>query len=74
VAFEHGGRESFIPAGARCATRPGTGPGTPYMSDAPQALSDALSVLDFGGPSPASTTAALAVVLRHARPDDAVTL
>jgi hypothetical protein len=44
------------------------------MSDAPQALSDALSVLDFGGPSPASTTAALAVVLRHARPDDAVTL
>jgi hypothetical protein len=74
VAFEHGGRESFIPAGARCATRPRTGPGTPYMSDAPKALSDALSVLDFGRRSPASDATALAAVLAHARPDDAVTL
>ena len=32
VGFEHGGREAFIPAGARCETRPGVGPGTRYRS------------------------------------------
>ena len=29
VGFRHGGRESFIPEGALCATRPHIGPGTP---------------------------------------------
>ncbi len=31
VGFEFNGREAFIPAGARCATRPRVGPGTPYL-------------------------------------------
>jgi len=47
VAFEQQGRESFVPANAMCATRPGIGPGTPYFEDAPQALRDALAKLDF---------------------------
>ena len=47
VAFEQRGRESFVPANAMCATRPGIGPGTPYFEDAPQVLRDALVKLDF---------------------------
>ena len=47
VAFEQKGRESFVPANAMCATRPGIGPGTPYFEDAPQELRDALVKLDF---------------------------
>ena len=74
VAFEHAGRESFIPAGARCATRAGVGPGTPYMIDAPPALAEALALLDFGPASGPARAAALSRVLAAARPDDAVTL
>jgi hypothetical protein len=74
VAFEHAGRESFIPAGARCATRTGVGPGTPYMLDAPAALVDALTVLDFAPQSDQARAAALARALGAARPDDALTL
>ena len=74
VAFEHGGRESFVPAGARCATRPGVGPGTPYLTDAPPALVAALTVLDTGTASEQAQAAALSHVLSDARPDDAVTL
>jgi hypothetical protein len=33
VGFEWRGRESFIPAGAVCLTRPALGPGTPYFED-----------------------------------------
>ena len=48
VAFEYEGRESFVPEGAMCITRLGTGPGTPYRSDAPAALREALERLDLG--------------------------
>jgi len=34
VGFKLNGRESFIPAGAACATRPKVGPGTPYFENA----------------------------------------
>jgi len=34
VGFKLNGHESFIPAGAACATRPKVGPGTPYFEDA----------------------------------------
>jgi hypothetical protein len=75
VAFQHGDRESFIPAGARCATRVGRGPGTPYMADAPPVFEGALAVLDFGATSHGEPRrAALSRVLAEARPDDAVTL
>ena len=70
VSFEHTGRESFIPAGAACRTRPGRGPGTPYREQASPALRQALQDFDFaGGGDPA-----LAMVLAEATRDDAFTL
>ncbi len=74
VGFEHAGREAFIPAGARCATRPGVGPGTPYYADAPPALIRALGVLDAPDATGAARAAALDAVLAGARPRDAMTL
>lgn len=70
VALEHGGRESIIPSGAMCITRPGRGPGTPFEEDAPGKLRQALEQFDFeeGGSS------ALATVLVEARAADAMTL
>lgn len=47
VALQLKGRESMVPAGATCATRPGVGPGTPYFDDASQAFRTALAKLDF---------------------------
>ena len=75
VAFEAGGRQAVVPAGARCETRPGVGPGTPCFEDADPALQGALHQLDFGG---ASATApqerVLQTVLEHAREKDTLTL
>jgi Putative zinc-finger/FecR protein len=70
VAFVWHGRELIVPAGAACATRPPTGPGTPYFEDAPAALRSALARFDFeeGG------RGALDVVLAQARRRDALTL
>lgn len=70
VSFERGGRESFIPAGASCRTRPGLGPGTPYRDQASAAFRQALQDFDFAhGGDPA-----LAIVLAQATKDDAFTL
>ena len=55
VSFEIGGRESFIPAGARCVTRPGERPGTPYFTDASSAFKNALALLDVAADDPART-------------------
>ena len=74
VAFEYSGRESFIPAGAVCATRPGFGPGTPRFADAPAGVAQALPVLDFSAPSDPRRVAALAGLLASARARDALTL
>jgi hypothetical protein len=74
VGFEHGGRESFIPEGAMCATRPEIGPGTPRYEDAPAAYADALSILDFAGADDPRRPEALESVLLQARPRDALTL
>jgi hypothetical protein len=70
VAFVLDGRESVVPAGARCETRPGIGPGTPFFDDAPAALRGALEQLDFekGG------ARALDTVLAAARRRDSLTL
>jgi hypothetical protein len=46
VTLERNGRESLVPAGAMCLTRPGAGPGTPYYEDAPEKLKQALAQLD----------------------------
>ena len=67
-------RESFIPAGAACATRPKIGPGTPYFEDAPGPLRAALSKLDFETNTPAQRNAGLALVLFQSRKRDALTL
>jgi len=69
VSLEWKGRESLVPAGAECRTRSGTGPGTPYFADAPEALQEALAAFDFrGGPD------ALAIILNQARVRDTLTL
>jgi hypothetical protein len=74
VGFQLNGRDSFIPAGAMCPTRPHVGPGTPYFEDAPARLKSALSELDFGGGSEDSRRESLRVVLAEARPHDALSL
>jgi len=70
VALVRQGRESMVPAGAKCETRPGIGPGTPYFLDASEALIQALAKFDFenGG------TAALKTVLAEAQKFDTLTL
>jgi FecR protein len=70
VALEWKGRESLVPAGASCRTRPGVGPGTPYFEDASQALQAALAEFDFekGG------AGALETVRRESRLKDTLTL
>jgi hypothetical protein len=73
VGFESHGLQSLVPAGAACPTRRGTGPGTPYYETAPEALSRALAVLDFGR-DPAERDAALSAVLALARERDALSL
>src|SRR6266699_3129994 len=74
VGFKLDGRESFIPAGAACATRPGIGPGTPYFDDASEPFRLALTKLDFDRESPDLEDAQLHIVLSQARPRDALTL
>jgi hypothetical protein len=70
VSFELAGRESLVPEGASCVTRPGIGPGTPYYVDASEDLRSALARFDFEG----GGSAALDVVLRESRRRDALTL
>ena len=68
VAFEWQGRESFVPAEAKCVTRPALGPGTPYFGDASPEFQLALASFDTG------QTDALDAVLAQARKRDALTL
>ena len=72
VSFESHGRESFVPAGARCTTRPGRGPGTPHFTDAPASMKNALFAVDVAGAD--APDSALALVLSSARREDAFTL
>lgn len=74
VGFEWRGRESLIPAGAMCETRPGVGPGTPYYSEVSEAFQQALETLDFSSLDAPQRDAALARVLAEARTIDGLTL
>lgn len=74
VALERNGRTSFVPAGALCATKPGFGPGTPYLEDSSASLRAALARLDFEQAGQQERTAALGVVLAESRKEDALTL
>jgi hypothetical protein len=69
VALELKDRESIVPAGAACETRPGVGPGTPYFEDAPASFREALQRVDFENDG-----AALDLLLNQARPRDTLTL
>jgi FecR protein len=69
VAFENEGRESFIPAGAACMTRPGKGPGIPYYEDASGELISAIHRFDAN-----ADPLAVAAILEKARPRDAISL
>jgi hypothetical protein len=74
VGFKLHGRESFIPAGAACLTRPNVGPGTPYFEDASSEFRSALMRFDFEDTTPEQRVADLGNVLAQARPRDALTL
>ena len=74
VGFKLNRHESFIPAGASCATRPKTGPGTPYFEDASEDFRAALSRFDFENSSPEQRARDVSVILAQARVRDALTL
>lgn len=70
VAFETKDRESMVPAGAACLTRPGIGPGTPFFADASKLFLDSLARFDFAG----GGREALQAIVAEARPRDTLTL
>ena len=72
VALELKDRESMVPSGAACQTRPGIGPGTPYFEDASPEFRQALITVDFGGDP--SDRSAVDVLLKNARARDTLTL
>jgi FecR-like protein len=74
VGFKLNGHESFIPAGAACATRPKVGPGTPYFEDASAEFRAALARFDFEDNAPQQRAADLAIVAAQSRKGDALTL
>jgi len=74
VGFKRDGRESFIPAGAACATRPKVGPGTPYFEESSPGFRAALASLDFADRTSNERGKDLAVVLSASRQRDALTL
>ena len=73
VALELKDRESIVPAGAACETKPGIGPGTPYFEDCAGDFRQALEKVDFGG-NAAEMTSSLDFMLQNARGRDTLTL
>jgi hypothetical protein len=71
VELAGGGRESHVPAGASCETRPLLGPGLPTFDDASDAFKALVRRVDF---DPGDTSGALAEMLATARPRDTLTL
>src|SRR5258705_9747344 len=75
VALQLKDRESMVPAGAACQTRPGIGPGTPYFEDASASFRQALARFDFEPDATASAKSdTLKVLLAQARLRDTLTL
>jgi predicted anti-sigma-YlaC factor YlaD len=70
ASLEFKGRESLVPAGAMCRTKPGAGPGTPYFEDASLAFKGAVDDFDTG----TNPGRALDIVLTSARIRDTLTL
>jgi len=73
VALELQNRESVVPAGAACETRPTLGPGTPYFEDASDVFRRSLEKVDFD-PDAHTRSVALASILDQARTRDTLTL
>jgi hypothetical protein len=73
VALERDSRETIVPAGAFCRTRPGAGPGTPFFEDSSARLQSALEQVDslMEGPE---RTRELQIVLGESRVRDALSL
>lgn len=70
VELAWGGARSVVPLGAYAMTRPGQGPGTPYLEDAPAGLREALVAFDFEQGGATAARRALAA----ARAEDAVSV
>ena len=70
VGFEWRGRESFIPAGAVCLTRPGLGPGTPHFEGTSDAFRTAIDTIDSIRGTPEIRRVALDRVLAEAAARD----
>ncbi len=70
VEFQTGQRWARVPLGALTQLRPVSGPGVPYVEDAPEPLVRALDAFDFEKGGARATRSALAV----ARPHDALSL
>ncbi|MGA9998257.1 MAG: zf-HC2 domain-containing protein, partial [Pyrinomonadaceae bacterium] len=74
VALDAKGRTSVVPIGAACATRKGTGPGTPFFEDSTESFRAALNRFDFEANDAESRSQALQTVLTEARKRDGLTL
>jgi Putative zinc-finger len=70
ASLEWDERESLVPAGASCSTRPQLGPGTPAFDDASERLRQALLEFDYFG----GRRRAVDVVLAESRQRDTLTL
>ena len=70
VEFETVLRSARVPLGALMQIRPGTGPGTPYVEDAPAPLVRALIAFDFEK----GRARAMRNILALARPQDALSV
>src|SRR5437773_4186661 len=73
VALQLKDRESLVPAGAACATRPGIGPGTPYFEDASENFRATLKKVDFESGA-TDKSKSLEALLSGARVRDTITL
>jgi hypothetical protein len=71
VGFRLDGRDSLVPHGAVCRTRPGRGPGTPHFEDAAPSFVAALAAIDA---SDSLESESLHTLLRESRARDALSL
>jgi hypothetical protein len=74
VGFHLNGRDSFIPAGAMCSTRPHSGPGIPYFENASSSFLEAIAQFDSSLRNSQARDDALAMILSQARVRDALSL
>jgi hypothetical protein len=75
VSMQTAEGEPVVPGGAACATRKNLGPGTPYFEDASEDFRTALAKFDFDAAAESSSSSSsMDVLLREARPRDAMTL